>query len=231
LTAAVQNPGHFSDAAIQYRQVLKAVEAGMPDSAIARIFSASEGRLTARIYKSLAVSHKRAGALATAEETLKECAEKFPDETDVSLKLAEIQAKEAKFDAVAVTVRKAAEHSPGLKTRDVSNALLTELKAHFVDFTYIQDFLNEYWTPFRNLSTEAREKWTAGVLLNHFSPQRVQIPSLRREAAVLFATAVEQVVGSKYSPRSGSSFGQTLTCNCWPKQASRTKKLELSASS
>jgi tetratricopeptide (TPR) repeat protein len=98
---------HFSDAANQYRLALETLEAatsgGEPH------WTLLEGEPTARVYKSLAISQERAGIPGEAENTLKKCKERFPDKADLYLRLAELQARETRFEAVVETVREATE--------------------------------------------------------------------------------------------------------------------------
>jgi len=192
--------GHFSEAAKQYELLLK-TDIG---TALAH--------LKPNIYESMAVCFQREGDLPKAERTLERCVAEFPRKKEIYLKLAEVQAQLSKFDAVPLTVRLALEHAPELDSdwrlssllalgeiRDRSDALLAELKSNSPEFISLHAFLDDYWPPFTRMETEARDKWVAGTLLLHFSPQHAKILSLcRREAVVFFATAIEQELDSKF---------------------------------
>src|SRR5262249_30897799 len=103
--------GHFHDAAKQYGSLVQT------DPSL-------------HVYKSLALTYRRADEPQKAQKVLDDCAAKFPDEKGIFLTKGEIQAQETDVDGLVDSIRKEFDRNPELEKDWKLSALLALAETH-----------------------------------------------------------------------------------------------------
>ena len=182
--------GRFYDAAAQYEILLK------------QDLSGNWALLSSHVYRALATSYVSAEETLKAIEALQIGSSKFPKETDLYLRTAELQARETEYLAVKETLRKATENLPGFDDdwryssllalgdiRQLSGVMPSPNKE---DHDTIVAFLDDYWPAFKKLSDKARQQWVNGTFHSYFLHDQPQMAeSLALNSRQEYAKALE----------------------------------------
>lgn len=189
--------GHFHDAAIQYKCLLRT-------------------HPSVGAYQSLALSYRRAEEPEKAKEVLERCAATFPNEKGIHKEIAEIQKQEGNHEAAYQSLCKEVEIDPDLerelrvaialalgKVKDDAEALSAFVNEHLKSnppvSRLIDSLLESYWDSFGKLGDQTRDEWRTATCLLHYFPstEPLQRQRLLEKAAQTFAKAVELELESK----------------------------------